>query len=831
MRFLNAEASNRIDRILAARTDNFVELAVIAGLSPTRDFRHTLLHGINFDGSNLAAFDFTGTTFQSCRFGNARLSGAKFVNVDFHDCNPEAALDWGTVEHLVVRAAAKHDGSSADSIQKDDGLTSAASPYLPQAGNSREFSPEAASNRLPSVVPMEVEPKLYRAIMVSSTFTDLEAHRREVIDAIHRFGFHANVMEFSGARSDSDVIDTSLRMVRESAAYLCVIGHKYGRTPVEPDRNPKGLSITELEFNEARRLGRPILLFLMADDHPVTKGDVEPDPKKRKKLEAFRKQAKRVDPGAAAERVYETFTSKDEFVKKAAIAVGLQAIRMAGESKVPDRAIRDAIARFIDVKPDANQTELTDAIERFEAGYHALEQQLASIVVSDNRVTSLKVDAEAALAEGDLDKARAAYREAAEAARDKAAEPVRTTAELKSAEAGAHLLALDWQAADDAWTEAAAMLAPFDRDAADGVTEDAGSRLERHGALYGSAGALTAAIGRLRTLATSAAAAGHEREAARLLNNLGNALQTHGDRTGGPEGLRLLEEAVAAYRSALTVHTRAGMPAEWATTQNNLGNVLQSQGRRTSGPDGIGLLDEAVTAFRFALTVRTRADMPAEWAKTLNNLGNVLQCRGERTDGADYLRLLDEAVTAYRDALTTLTHDNEPALWGIINNNLGTALQAQGKLIGGPEGLCLLDEAVIAYRNALVVRTRIATPEQWAVTQNNLGIALDIQGKLADGPESLDLLEQAASAFRDALAVRSDADTPVRWAETQENLGLTLESIAKADPDRVRTHLVNAEAAFVAALRIYTPEHMAFYHDKATHSLARIRAKLAALDT
>ena len=34
----------------------------------------------------------------------------------------------------------------------------------------------------------EVEPKLYRAIMVSSTFTDLEAHRREVIDATHRFG-------------------------------------------------------------------------------------------------------------------------------------------------------------------------------------------------------------------------------------------------------------------------------------------------------------------------------------------------------------------------------------------------------------------------------------------------------------------------------------------------------------------------------------------------------------------------------------------------------------------------------------------------------------------
>ena len=96
---------------------------------------------------------------------------------------------------------------------------------------------------------MEEEPKLYRAIMVSSTFTDLETHRKEVIEAILRFGFQPVAMEYSGARSDSDVIDTSLEMVRNSAAYLCVIGHKYGQTPADDDRNPKGLSITELEFN------------------------------------------------------------------------------------------------------------------------------------------------------------------------------------------------------------------------------------------------------------------------------------------------------------------------------------------------------------------------------------------------------------------------------------------------------------------------------------------------------------------------------------------------------------------------------------------------------
>ncbi|MFL6844503.1 MAG: DUF4062 domain-containing protein [Allosphingosinicella sp.] len=67
----------------------------------------------------------------------------------------------------------------------------------------------------------------------------MEAHRREVIDAIHRFGFHANVMEYSGAR-DADVIAASLERMRESAAYLCLFGHKNGQTPVDSDRNPKG---------------------------------------------------------------------------------------------------------------------------------------------------------------------------------------------------------------------------------------------------------------------------------------------------------------------------------------------------------------------------------------------------------------------------------------------------------------------------------------------------------------------------------------------------------------------------------------------------------------
>ena len=70
--------------------------------------------------------------------------------------------------------------------------------------------------------------KSYRAIMVSSTFTDLKAHRQHVIEAIETQGYRANVMEHDGARVDADVIDSSLKFVRDSAAYVGVISRKYG---------------------------------------------------------------------------------------------------------------------------------------------------------------------------------------------------------------------------------------------------------------------------------------------------------------------------------------------------------------------------------------------------------------------------------------------------------------------------------------------------------------------------------------------------------------------------------------------------------------------------
>jgi tetratricopeptide (TPR) repeat protein len=163
---------------------------------------------------------------------------------------------------------------------------------------------------------------MFRAIMLSSTFTDLQEHRRQVRDVILKLGFKPEDMESHGAHAEGNVIESSLQMVRDSVAYVGVITHKYGQTPGDPELNEFGLSITELEFNEAMRLNRPILLFIMGHKHPVTVADVETDPDKKEKLRVFRERAKRMREGSEVERVYEVFEDQAQFVARAATAIG-----------------------------------------------------------------------------------------------------------------------------------------------------------------------------------------------------------------------------------------------------------------------------------------------------------------------------------------------------------------------------------------------------------------------------------------------------------------------------------------------------------------------------
>jgi hypothetical protein len=124
-------------------------------------------------------------------------------------------------------------------------------------------------------------------VMVSSTYSDLTAHREEAINALLRLGFFPVGMEFDAAKAGKDIIDSSMDMVDKAAAYAGILSHRYGGVPEDVTRNPDRLSITELEYRRALERGIPVYMFLMSDKHPVFVDGVEKVEASAAKLEAL----------------------------------------------------------------------------------------------------------------------------------------------------------------------------------------------------------------------------------------------------------------------------------------------------------------------------------------------------------------------------------------------------------------------------------------------------------------------------------------------------------------------------------------------------------------
>ena len=222
-------------------------------------------------------------------------------------------------------------------------------------------------------------------------------------------------------------------------------------------------------------------------------------------------------------------------------------------------------------------------------------------------------------------------------------------------------------------------------------------------------------------------------------------LQVEWYERGRDEGLAFdLEVSIALARETLA---RVRDADQRGIVLNDLGNALATLGERETGTER---LDEAVAAYREALKERTRERVPLDWAATQNNLGTALATLGERETGTGRLH---EAVSAFREALKERTRERVPLDWAMTWNNLGTALKTLGER---ETGTGRLEEAVAAYREALEERTRERVPLQWAFTQANIGIlAITRAERLSDAGtarEAVDALSTAMEVFRDAGA-------------------------------------------------------------------------------
>ena len=100
------------------------------------------------------------------------------------------------------------------------------------------------------------------SIFISSTMKDLQEERKVVDKAISQLRFQALRAETIGAQSVSPE-EACLMMAQGCGIYLGILGGRYGYIPAN-----ESVSVTEMEFNEARRLGKPTLLYRKEVDDP-----------------------------------------------------------------------------------------------------------------------------------------------------------------------------------------------------------------------------------------------------------------------------------------------------------------------------------------------------------------------------------------------------------------------------------------------------------------------------------------------------------------------------------------------------------------------------------
>jgi hypothetical protein len=99
-------------------------------------------------------------------------------------------------------------------------------------------------------------------VFLSSTYVDLAEHRAAVVAALARIDQAVVRMEVFGARPE-EPMQACLHEVERGELFIGIYAHRYGYVPPGAET-----SITESELRHAESLHKPILCFVVDDDHP-----------------------------------------------------------------------------------------------------------------------------------------------------------------------------------------------------------------------------------------------------------------------------------------------------------------------------------------------------------------------------------------------------------------------------------------------------------------------------------------------------------------------------------------------------------------------------------
>ena len=122
-------------------------------------------------------------------------------------------------------------------------------------------------------------------VFVSSTYKDLIEERKAVIHALLELDCIPAGMELFPA-TDEDAWSLIKEVIDGCDYYLLILAGKYGSA------GPDGIGYTEMEFDYAVSVSKPVLAFIHEAPDKLTASNIEKTEAMQNKLAAFREKAK-----------------------------------------------------------------------------------------------------------------------------------------------------------------------------------------------------------------------------------------------------------------------------------------------------------------------------------------------------------------------------------------------------------------------------------------------------------------------------------------------------------------------------------------------------------
>ncbi|WP_327063685.1 DUF4062 domain-containing protein [Kitasatospora purpeofusca] len=189
-----------------------------------------------------------------------------------------------SAEHVEVRGGGV--GAGADVAGNAIGLRSTVTNnfnyYRSTEPDPRAGAPAAAGGAPPA--PAAADERRYQ-VFVSSTSLDLRQHREAVIDELVKEGYIPSGMELFDARSEGawEVVE---RVIDDCDYLVLIIGARYG------DLDGGSTSFTEREYDYARSVGKPVLVFVHSDPAELHTESWQPTPEDTERLAVFREKVR-----------------------------------------------------------------------------------------------------------------------------------------------------------------------------------------------------------------------------------------------------------------------------------------------------------------------------------------------------------------------------------------------------------------------------------------------------------------------------------------------------------------------------------------------------------